>query len=201
MEHELIELYLLVCDFYDNQPGLKYQRLSNFKPRCTDQELLTMYLFGHLQGLQQQRRIYEYVRRHWREWFPTLPSYQAFNRRLNLLAESFEQLISKLLSAGVTRLAPSADRLIDSLPVMLAKGTRSTKARVARELADKGFCATRQSYYYGVKLHTIALRRTKQLPLPALLSLSRASQHDLSALRELDPRLGTCCSVRRQSLR
>lgn len=192
MEHELIELYLLVCDFYNNQPGLKYQRLSNFKPRCTDQELLTMHLFGHLQGLQQQRRIYEYVRRHWREWFPTLPSYQAFNRRLNLLAESCEQLISKLLSAGVTRLAPSADRLIASLPVMLAKGTRSTKARVARELADKGFCATRQSYYYGVKLHTIALRRTKQLPLPALLSLSRASQPDLSALRELDPRLGTC---------
>ena len=36
----------------------------------------------------------------------------------------------------------------------------------------------------------IALRRTKQLPLPALVHLSRASQHDLAALRELDPALG-----------
>lgn len=192
MEQQLIELYLLVCDFYDNQPGLRYQRLSNFKPRCTDQELLTMYLFGHLQGHQHQRRIYEYVRCHWLEWFPTLPSYQAFNRRLNLLVEDFEQLISSLLSKGVVGLAPLADRLVDSLPIMLAKGTRSSGARVAREVADKGFCAIRQSYYYGVKLHTIALRRTKQLPLPALLHLSRASQHDLSALRELDPQLGTC---------
>jgi len=192
VEQQLIELYLRVCDFYDNQPGLKYQRLSNFKPRCTDQELLTMYLFGHLQGHHQQRRIYEYVRWHWHAWFPTLPSYQAFNRRLNLLVEGFEQLISSLLSAEVARLAPEADRLVDSVPIMLAKGTRSTGARVAREVADKGFCAIRLSYYYGVKLHAIALRRTKQLPLPALLHLSRASQHDLSALRELDPRLGEC---------
>jgi hypothetical protein len=190
VEQQLIELYLLVCDFYDNQPSLKYQRLSNFKPRCTDQELLTMYLFGHLQGHRQQRRIYEYVSFHWREWFPNLPSYQAFNRRLNLLVEGFEQLISSLLSERVARLAPDADRLVDSLPIMLAKGTRSTGARVAREVADKGFCAIRQSYYYGVKLHAIALRRIRQLPLPALLHLSRASQHDLSALRELDPNLG-----------
>ncbi len=190
MEQQLIELYLLVCDFYDNQPGLKYQRLSNFRPRCTDEELLTMYLFGHLQGFNQQRRIYEYVRRHWRAWFPTLPSYQAFNRRLNELAPAFEQLISTTLESAVVQLAPTSDRLIDSMPVILAKGSRSSTARVAQEVADKGFCSSKSTYYYGVKLHTIALRRTNKLPLPALLHLSRASQHDLAALRELDPALG-----------
>jgi hypothetical protein len=190
VEHKLIELYLFVCRLYDNQPGLKYQRLSNFKPRCTDEELLTMYLFGHIQGLHQQRRIYEYVHRHWRTWFPALPSYQAFNRRLNELIPAFEQLISATLSTSVVRLAPTADRLIDSLPVILAKGGRSRTARAAKEVADKGFCASKSSYYYGVKLHTIALRRAQKLPLPALLHLSRASQHDLAALRELDPDLG-----------
>jgi hypothetical protein len=128
VEQQLITLYVLVCDFYDNQPGLKYQRLSNFKPRCTDQELLTMYLFGHLQGFSQQRRIYEYVRRHWHAWFPTLPSYQAFNRRLNELVATFEQLISSALESAVAQLAPQADCLVDSLPVMLAKGARSSTA-------------------------------------------------------------------------
>ncbi len=149
-----------------------------------------MYLFGHLQGFNQQRRIYEYVRRHWHSWFPALPSYQAFNRRLNLLAPAFEQLISTTLENPVVKLARTSDRLIDSLPLRLAKGTRSSTARVAPEVADKGFCSSKSSYYYGVKLHTIALRRTKQLPLPALFSLSRASQHDVSAFRELDPALG-----------
>ena len=192
MEQQLIELYLLVCRAYDNQPDLKYQRLSNFRPRCTDEELLTMYLFGHLQGLPQQRRIYQYMRQHWHAWFPALPSYQAFNRRLNELIPAFEQLISSALATSVARLAPAADRLIDSMPVILAKGSRSNTARVAGEMADKGFCASKSSYYYGVKLHAIALRRTAKLPLPALLHLSRASQHDLAALRELNPDLGDC---------
>lgn len=190
MEQQLIALYLRVCRAYDNQPDLKYQRLSNFRPRFTDEELLTIYLFGHMQGFHQQRRIYDYTCRHWRAWFPALPSYQAFNRRLNRLAESFERLITETLATPVGRLAAHADRLIDSLPISLAKWPRSGSARVAKNVADQGYCSTKRSYYYGVKLHTIALRRTKRLPLPALLHVSGASQHDLSALRELWPDFG-----------
>jgi hypothetical protein len=93
VETQLIELYLLICTLYDNQPVLNQQRLSNFKPRFTDQELLTMYLFGHLQGHTTQRRIYDYFARHWRDWFPTLPSYQAFSRRLPQLLAAFELFI------------------------------------------------------------------------------------------------------------
>jgi hypothetical protein len=84
---------------------LEYQRLSNFRPRFTGEELLTTYLFGHMQGFHQQRRIYDYARRHWRAWFPALPSCQAFNRRLNRLTESFEHLITETLAAPVERLA------------------------------------------------------------------------------------------------
>jgi IS5 family transposase len=190
VEQQLIALYLRVCRAYDTEPDLKYQRLSNFKPRCTDEELVTMYLFGHVLGFHQQRRIYDYVRGHWRAWFPTLPSYQAFNRRLNRLVPAFEHLITAALAGQVARLAGHSDRLIDSSPVVLAKWPRCAAARVAAELADQGFCSSKRSYYYGVKLHVIALRRTRQLPLPALLHLSRASQHDLTAMRELDPDLG-----------
>jgi hypothetical protein len=190
VEQQLIELFLRVCRAYDTQPGLKYQRLSNFRPAFTDEELLTIYLFGHMQGFHQQRRIYDYVRHHWRAWFPCLPSYQAFNRRLNELAPAFEQFISGALTGTVSHLAVQADRLIDSCPVMLAKWPRSGAAKVAAEVADQGFCSSKRSYYYGVKLHVIALRRSGRLPLPALLHLSRASQHDLTTLRELDPELG-----------
>jgi len=190
VEQQLIALYLRVCRAYDTEPDLKYQRLSNFRPRFTDEELVTIYLFGHMQGFYQQRRIYDYARRHWRAWFPHLPSYQAFNRRLNSLAPAFEHLITAALSAPVAALARHADRLIDSLPISLAKWPRCATARVAAEVADQGYCSTKRSYYYGVKLHAIALRRTRQLPLPALLHLSRASQHDLTALRELSPDLG-----------
>jgi DDE family transposase len=193
VETKLIELYLLICDFYNKQPLLQQQRLSNFKPRFTDQELLTMYLFGHLQGLTTQRRIYHYFASHWRAWFPALPTYQAFNRRLHQLTAAFELLIDDNLRAASKRedLA-SADRLIDSLPVMMAQGSRANRARVARQLADVGFCATKQIHYCGVKLHVVAARRRAQLPLPERLFLSPASQHDLSALREIAPQLSNC---------
>jgi Transposase DDE domain len=190
VEQQLIALYLRVCRAYDNQPDLKYQRLSNFRPRFTDEELLTVYLFGHMQGFHQQRPIYDYARHHWRAWFPALPSYQAFNRRLNRLAPAFEHLITEALTEQVTGLAGQADRLIDSLPIVLAKWPRCATARVASGVADQGYSSTKRSYYYGVKLHAVALRRTKKLPLPALMHVSRASQHDLSALRELWPDLG-----------
>ena len=93
METKLIELFLLIRTFYDNQPVLNQQRLSNFKPRFSDQALLTMFLFGHLQGLTTQRRVYDYLACHWRAWFPLLPTYQAFNRRLHQLTPAFELFI------------------------------------------------------------------------------------------------------------
>jgi Transposase DDE domain len=193
VETKLIELFLLICDFYDNQSVLKHQRLSNFKPRFTDQELLTIFIFGHLQGLTSQRLIYDYFAGHWREWFPALPTYQAFNRRLHQLTAAFELLIEESLLAAAKRENLSfADRLIDSLPIMLAQGTRSNRARVARQLADVSFCATKQIHYCGVKLHVIAARRLSRLPLPERLFLSRASQHDLAALREMDAKLSGC---------
>ena len=154
-----------------------------------------MYLFGHLQGFTQQRQIYDYFFNHWRQWFPALPSYQAVNRRMAQLAPSFELLIEQLLAAGAWQIQAADDRLIDSLPVMLAVGTRANRGRVAPDLADTGFCATKQIHYRGCKLHLIAARRLKKLPLPEKIHFSSASQHDLSALRELAPRLPEKCGL------
>lgn len=196
MENKLIELYLLICRLYDTKPVLKQQRLSNnHKPLFSDEELLTIYLFGHMQGLTTQRRIYDYIRNHWREWFPALPAYQSVNCRLNELAPAFELLIEELLVRGAWQIGVNDDRLIDSVPVMLARGTRANRSRVAEGLADTGFCATKQQHYRGVKLHFIAARRITQLPLPEKIHLSQASQHDLQALREMRPSLPADCGL------
>jgi IS5 family transposase len=196
VETLLIELYLLICRLYDTQPVLKQQRLSNnHQPLFTDEELLTIYLFGHMQGLTTQRRIYDYIRQHWREWFPALPAYQSCNYRLNRLAPACELLIERLLTSRAWQITATDDRLIDSVPVMLARGTRANRARVAPGLADTGFCATKQQYYRGVKLHIIAARRSKRLPLPEKIHLSAASQHDLAALREASPSLPEGCGL------
>lgn len=154
-----------------------------------------MYIFGHLHGHTQQRRIYDYFSNHWSAWFPRMPTYQACNRRWNNLTPAFELLIAEFATMSAWQIQPTDDRLIDSLPIMLAKGKRAGFARVAPDLADVGFCATKSEYYRGLKLHLIAARRLWQLPLAEKIHFSPASQHDLATLRELDPRLPENCGL------
>ncbi len=184
METKLIELYCLICRIYDSQSCLKYQRLSNFKPVFSDQELITVYLFGHLNGLYQKKAIYRFTRNYWADWFPALPSYQAFNRRLNLLDEAFHSIGASLLDTFKGERAAEIDHLIDSLPVMLASGSFSRRARVAREIANTGYCAAKRRHFHGVRLHFIASRRVGQLPLPKTIWLREASVHDLRSVKE-----------------
>jgi len=185
MENQLIQLYVWVCTLYDKHSVLKLQRLSNNNQLAfTDQELVTVYLFGHLRNHFSQRHIYDYVRAHWLAWFPDLPSYQAFNYRLNQLSPSLAHLLDCLLTELATRTPLTNDFVLDSLPIILAKGTRADGAKIAREVANKGYCATKKLYYHGVKLHLLGRRRLKELPLPEALALTAAAVHDLTAFRQ-----------------
>ena len=94
------------------------------RPRFTDQEVMTVYLFGHRQGHFTQRRIYDYTAGHWRAYFPDLPGHQAFNRRLDRLSAAFALALQDALAQSATRLGGAPDRLLDSLPVLPAGGAR-----------------------------------------------------------------------------
>lgn len=184
MKNQLIQLYLFVCQIYDKQSCLKYQRLSNFKPKFTDQELITLYLFGHLNGFYQKKAIYRFVRNYWAKWFPLLPSYQAFCHRLNLLESSFQIISFELLKDLTNEHSLETDCLIDSFPVMLAKAGFARRARVAREFAALGYCAAKRMHFHGVRLHLLARRRTGRLPLPKEIWWRSANIHDLTAFKE-----------------
>ncbi len=77
------------------------------------------------------------------------------------------------------------DYLIDSMPIMLACGTRSSQARVAPEIAKTGFSAVKQTNFHSVRLHLIANKQTASLPIPARLWLKEGNVHDLTASREI----------------
>ena len=190
MDNQLIQIYLLVCQIYHNQSSLKYQRLSNFKPLLSDEEIITIYLFGQLNNKHKARQIYDLIDQYWSDWFPELPSYQAFNRRLNLLIDNFQLLFTHLLqSLHCQSNNFSADFLIDSLPIMLSCGVRSNKARVAPEIAKTGYSAVKQTHFYGVRLHLIAAKQPSSLPLPSKIWLKEGNVHDLVALKEISDEL------------
>ena len=71
------------------------------------------------------------------------------------------------------------------MPIVVAGAKRSGRAKVASELCSKGYCASKDMWYYGVKLHTFAQCNHKSMPTPALMSLSKASTHDITVAKEL----------------
>src|SRR5215204_5323684 len=185
MENQLIELYLFVCQIYDTRSATCFQRLSNnSKPRFTDQELVCIWFFGHLDGKFTKLQIYKLIENYWAAWFPHLPSYQTFCYRLNLLEPTFQTIGAELFAHLRSSHTPELDHLIDSFPVMLARGGHAYTARVARELADVGFCAAKKTYFHGVRLHCLAERRFARLPNPSQIWLCEASHHDSTAARE-----------------
>jgi hypothetical protein len=185
MENQLIQLYLFVCQIYDTRSATCFQRTSNnSKPKFTDQELVCIWFFGHLNDKFTKQQIYNLIARYWATWFPALPSYQTFCYRLNLLEPTFQSIGAELFSYLHATQNPEIDHLIDSMPVMLAQNGHAYSAKVARELADVGYCAAKKTYFHGVRLHYLAERRFAQLPNPTQIWLCEASHHDSTAARE-----------------
>ncbi len=108
---------------------------------------MTIYIFGIQQKRFTTRQTYDYIVNHWADWFPKLPTYQAVNHRLNQIGWQFETRVNDLTQGLQNRPAHTHISLTDSLPIILSK--RPYKAKVAPELADKGFCKTKQLYYHG----------------------------------------------------
>ncbi len=183
-EFKLIAMYFYISDIYDNELKYSCQRFSNnSEPDFTDQEVMTIYLYVmHIEQRYKIKQIYEYASDHLRSWFPLLPSYQAFNMRVNRLGEAF-----RLLAAHITGMFVPSDcvfnkSLPDSMPIITCSGKRQGK--VAREITDKGYCSTKGMYYYGLKLHTLAFHRPGRLPFPEQFHLTPASENDLNLFKQ-----------------
>ena len=184
-ELQLIELYCAVCHHYDTTLVMEAQRQSNnFCPKFTDEECMATCIWGIANQKFTVSGCYGFIKDFYGDWFPDLPSYQAYNNRICYLANAFKTLASILLG-GLGLDSSHADFITDSIPIVVAGKRRSSKAKTANELCDKGYCASKGMYYYGVKLHTVAQCNYKAMPTPALMIISKASEHDLGAAMEM----------------
>jgi hypothetical protein len=185
--NNLIKLYFHVCNKYKDQIQWEVQKFSNNHKQegiITDEELITIYLF--CVGYEEKYKIksmYKYIKHHWSSWFPLLPSYQAFNARLNNLSDAFPVLLVDFMNNASIDSDSFKIILGDSLPVTTCSHKRGGK--VAKELTDKGFCATKNLHYYGVKIHLLGLRRATTMPMPQYIDVTPASVHDLTASRNI----------------
>ena len=73
--------------------------------------------------------------------------------------------------------------LIDSLPIIITKGFRAHKCNTAKDISSVGYCSSKNLYYFGLKLHLIALFKNKKLASLIAMKVTRAGTHDLSAVK------------------
>ena len=153
-------LIMLYCTVYDNHSTIeaRMQRLSNNRfPKFSDEECITAYLWGKLEGRLTRKDVYNFIRDYWHDWFPDLPSHQAFCRQLNNLAPAF-QALSEIWSGILhANFEESVQYIVDSCPIILAKQAQSGIAKVSKDYCDKSYNSSRKEYYYGVKLHAIVI--------------------------------------------
>ena len=93
-ESEIISVYLKISNYFDETLQYFCSRFSNNNsPTLTDEEIVTLYICGILEGKRIIKSIYTHAKRYWNELFPSLAGYAAFNKRMNRLESVFVALI------------------------------------------------------------------------------------------------------------
>ena len=175
---------MYICDVYKSSLRFYCQRFSNnSNPEFTDEEVLTVYLFcGYCQRYFGIKEIHTFAKEYLSSWFPKLPSYQTFNARLNMLSEAFKVLAETMIQSFKPEDCDSLVSIVDSMPIVTCKG-KNREGKVATEITSKGYCSTKNMYYYGMKLHMVGQRRKGTIPFPEMIILTPASDNDLTVFK------------------
>lgn len=175
-----------VCQCNDSRFEEKLQRLSNNNcPKFSDKEIISIYLWGKAHQLPTRKAVYRLVKETMLDKFPALPSYQAFCRRLNWLAPAFQALAEIWSEQFRSKTEDWHIYVLDSGPIILAKGRRSKHGKVARDLCSQCYNSARQEWYYGAKLHVFGQWRLGKLPVPCSMNVTSATHCDLWAAKQI----------------
>ena len=183
----LVWLYVEISNlFSQSELPLYTTRLSNnASPFFTDAELLTCGIFAELMRSQDKKSGYAYIKKHYPQWFPQLPTYEVYNRKLNKYYEAIGYIYTAIRRKYGQAEQPVA--MIDTAPIEVCQAQHSHNSKAAQPFVSKGYCAAKKKYYIGAKLQIIAQGRTHKLPLPVEFALASASIHDLVIAKETLP--------------
>jgi hypothetical protein len=100
LEESITPLYLRLESILREVLGSKRLRSRGFASNLTDVEVLTLEIFGEWQGHHDEKAIYRYALSHWKDWFPSLPTYQNFRRQCANLRWLKQAIVAQLWPSG-----------------------------------------------------------------------------------------------------
>ena len=144
-ELRLIWLYCWIVDAVRSISWNVHLRMSGPAPELTDEEVLTIELWGEMEGLASDAAIWRHARDYLGEWFPRLGAEWNFTRRcanLHVLKEEIQRRAFR----------PTVDwNAFDGLPLPVCKLARARRDKRFRGEAARSYCAAKDEMYYGFK--------------------------------------------------
>jgi hypothetical protein len=149
-------------------------------PKLSDSEVLTIEIIGEFLGMDTDKDIHLFFRRHYVEWFPALGEVHrtTFARQAANLWKVKEELWQEFLA-----LAPHDPTfaLVDSMPLPACLFARAYRCRRFRGEAAFGKDTLLKQTFYGFRVHV----RVAWPGVITRLSVAPANAHELSMLPEL----------------
>jgi hypothetical protein len=126
------------------------------RPKLSDSEVITIEVVGEFLGIDTDKGIYEFFRRHYGEWFPALGEVHrtTFLRQAANLWAIKEKLWQWLLHDELLVGGEQSLLVIDSFPIPLCQKSRSYRCKIVRELAGRGHDGN-LGKFLGMRAHVL----------------------------------------------
>jgi Transposase DDE domain len=129
-------------------------------PKLSDSEVITMEIVAEFLGIDTDKAIYTYFKRHYPHYFPKIREIHrtTFTRQAANLWKVKEMLWQHLLAHELVVLGGDEEPLlvIDSFPIPICKKSRSYRCKVMRELSERGR-DTNLGKFLGMRAHVVVV--------------------------------------------
>lgn len=145
----IITVFCLIDDEYKKIP--KPIRQRGFKPALSDSEVVTMELVGEFLGIDTDKGIWNYFKTHHLYLFPQLKERTIFIRQ----AANLMLVKEKIRQSFVRQLDKDNIHIIDGFPIPICSLGRAYHSKRLKEQASFGYCAAKDSHYFGLSGHIV----------------------------------------------
>jgi Transposase DDE domain len=153
----IVAVFEVVDDFFEERGPVRRRGPA---PKLYDSELITMEIVGQFLGIDTEKGIYHYFKRHYPHYFPKMREIHrtTFTRQAANLWVIKEHLWQHVLERELGVLGGGKEEpplmVIDSFPIPVCKKSRSYRCKVMRELADRGR-DTNLGKFLGMRAHVV----------------------------------------------
>jgi len=113
------------------------------------------------------------------------------NRRLHKISRKIWDAVLKSLSSEFLKQNINNEFIVDSCPIPTCKLARATRSKLYSEKKYLGYCAAKDEFFVGLKLHMICDTKGN----PAQFILLPGSEHDMKAFKKFELELPKNSSI------